>query len=164
LKNKEFPGIVSGAVSAISALVELVESKKAQSQIRDRINKDKAALTEITDEIGLEMELAYARRKAREEEHQSDLAIEYNHSLSGNVFLSLLIAKELEASSAQVLALKNVNPARAVEAMKKAEAAMVQFVSAGQKGADLDALVGAAGTLFSTAQASQPPAACPAAK
>lgn len=156
LKNKSFPGIVSGAVAAIGAIVELIEGRKAQHEIEQQILANDNALTAITGAIDEELGLAYERERSNDSARVRDLTIEYNKSLAGpNVFLAVLIAHRVEASRSQMIALTNANPAKAVAAMQKAHAAMVQYVSSGKKSADLESLISAVGNFASAAQSSQ---------
>lgn len=163
LKNKEFPGMITGVVTAIGAIVGLIEARKAQTEIKKAILANDAALTAITAGVGNEIGLAYERQRSTGSARTMQLTVEYNNSLKSpnppNAFFLILLAHQIEASRSQMTALTNANPANAVAAMAKAHAAMVQYVSSGKTAADLDSLAGAVGSFFSTAQSSQPASA-----
>jgi hypothetical protein len=155
LKNKEFPGIVGGAVTAIGAIIALIEGRRAQNEIRRQIVQQDGPLTTIITTIGDEMQLAYERQRNKHSARERNLTIVYNNGVSGpspNVFMAILLAHQIEASRQQMTALSDSSPAKAVAAMAKAHTAMVQYVTSGKKGADLAPLVASVGSFFSTAQ------------
>jgi hypothetical protein len=160
LKNKEFPGLIGEAVTAIGGLAALIEGRKAQNEIKAQILANDKTLTAISEAIGEEIGLAYERQRNKDSARERNLTIEYNNSLTGSdVFLSLLLVQQVEASRAQMAALANANPAKAVAAMQKAHSAMVQYVASGKRMADLESLVVAVGGFSSAAQSSQPASA-----
>jgi hypothetical protein len=157
IKNKALPGILGGAVKAVGAIFELIEGRKAQKQIMQEILKQDDTMTAIMTEIGNEMGLAYERQRTKDGERLTNLTIEYKNNLNGrsDVFLSFLLVRQIEDSRAQIAALKTANPANAVAAMAKAHKAMVDYVTSGNKSADITSLIASAGSFFSAAQSSQ---------
>jgi len=158
LKNKEFPGIVGGAVTAIGTIIALIEGRKAQNEIKREIIHQDEALTTIISTIEGEMQLAYERQRNKASERERNLTIVYNNHNNGvsapnrNVFLAILLAHQIEDSRQQMTALSGSNPAKAIAAMAKAHTAMVQYATSGKKGADLASLVASVGGFVSTAQ------------
>jgi len=158
LQNKEFPGLISLAVSAVGAIAALIEGKKAQNEIRQKISDNDKDLTNLINHVGTEMGLAFQRQKEAASLRVSRLTRAYNDSLDGkNLALSVLLPREVEASNEQYVALTkpDADPSKAVTAMQKAHEAMVQYVKSGNKGTDLDSLLAAVASFSSAAQSSQ---------
>ena len=155
LKNKEFAGILSGAVKAVGAIVALITGRHAQDEIKKEVLEKDKDLTAIITLIGDEMREAYQRQHANTSQREEQLTRLYNESIKGpDVFLSVTIARQIEASMAQTAAIESTDPRKSIDAMEKAHTAMAQYVTSGKKGADISSLVNSVGTFFSAAKSS----------
>jgi hypothetical protein len=156
IDNTKLSGVVNVVSAGIGAVVRAIEEHRARKEIEKQIRDHDADVQALTKLLGDELEIAYQRRISTERNFgnflRDALETERRKPNQGDPVLRMLLGEHYRDWRARQPALANADPRPAIDAMQKAHAALVTYLSAEKGPKSLSELYAAAESFFDRVQ------------
>lgn len=156
IDNTKLSGVVNVVSAGIGVVVRAIEEHRARKEIEKQIRDHDGDVQALTKLLGDELEIAYQRRIATERNFgnflRDALETERKKPNQGDPVLRMLLGERYRDWRARQPVVANADPRPSIDAMQKAHAALVAYLSADKSPKSLSELYAAAESFFDRVQ------------